>query len=171
MGIWYHIRLISNLGDTTRCSPFSAVDTELRCADDQQINLDCFKHWSLTTFLGHNWYCFSLIVKRWTNVTKVWFSLTTVILTSPNPRNRNSISMTMSKLLSVASMNTLFAIVKVTDARHDVILVRGLNHRFPRRHLPPSPGTKTLPLFTIIYYSSVTPFFYFSIQWFYLQWF
>ena len=26
-------------------------------------------------------------------------------------------------------MNTLLAIVKVTDAKHDVLLVRGLNHR------------------------------------------
>ena len=32
-------------------------------------------------------------------------------------------------------MNTLFAILKVTDARRDVILAGGLNHRFPWRHL------------------------------------
>ena len=37
------------------------------------------------------------------------------------------------------SMNTLLAILKVTDARHEVILIRGLNHRFPWRHLPPAP--------------------------------
>ena len=43
-------------------------------------------------------------------------------LTSPNPRNRNSISVEKSKLLSVSSMDTLLAIFKVTDARRDVIL-------------------------------------------------
>ena len=38
-------------------------------------------------------------------------------------------------------MNTLLAILKVTDARRDVILEDGLNHRFPWRHLtPPPPG-------------------------------
>ena len=36
-------------------------------------------------------------------------------------------------------MNTLLAILKVTDARRDVILEDRLNHRFPWRHLPP-PG-------------------------------
>ena len=34
-------------------------------------------------------------------------------------------------------MNTLLAILKVTDARRDVILAGGLYHRFPWRHLPP----------------------------------
>ena len=56
---------------------------------------------------------------------------------SPNPRNRNSISVIKSIILSVSSMNTLLAILKVTDARRDVILAGGLYHRFPWRHLPP----------------------------------
>ena len=34
-------------------------------------------------------------------------------------------------------VNTLFTILKVTNARRDVILVGGLNHRFPWRHHPP----------------------------------
>ena len=34
-------------------------------------------------------------------------------------------------MLSVSSMNTLLAILKVTDARCDVILAGGLYHRFP----------------------------------------
>ena len=34
-------------------------------------------------------------------------------------------------------MNTLLAILKVTDARLDVILAGGLYHRFPWRHHPP----------------------------------
>ena len=38
-------------------------------------------------------------------------------LTSPNPRNRNSISVEKSKLLSVSSMDTLLAIFKVTLTR------------------------------------------------------
>ena len=36
-------------------------------------------------------------------------------------------------------MNTLLAILKVTDARCDVILVGGLYHRFLWRHLLPPP--------------------------------
>ena len=56
---------------------------------------------------------------------------------SPNPRNRKGISVIKLKFLSVSSMNTLLAILKVTDARRDVILARGLYHRFPWRHLPP----------------------------------
>ena len=51
-------------------------------------------------------------------------------LKSPNPRNGNSISLVNSKFLSVSSMNTLLAILKVTDARRDVILAGGLNDRF-----------------------------------------
>ena len=69
--------------------------------------------------------------------------MTIETLKSPNPRNRNSISVIKSKFLSVSSMNTLLAILKVTDARRDVILAGGLYHRFPWRHLPPpapSPG-------------------------------
>ena len=34
-------------------------------------------------------------------------------------------------------MNTLLAILKVTDARRDVVLAGGLYHRFPWRHLFP----------------------------------
>ena len=59
-------------------------------------------------------------------------------LKSPNPRNRISISVIKSKFLSVSSMNSLLAILKVTDARRDVILAGGLCHRFPWRHLPPA---------------------------------
>ena len=55
--------------------------------------------------------------------------MTIETLKSPNPRNRKSVS----------SMNTLLAILKVTDARRDVILAGGLYHRFPWRHLPPPP--------------------------------
>ena len=43
----------------------------------------------------------------------------------------------------VSSMNTLLAILKVTDARRDVILAGGLYHRFPWRHLPPGFTSKT----------------------------
>ena len=64
--------------------------------------------------------------------------MTTETLESPNPRNRKSISVIKSKFLSVSSMNTSLAILKVTDARRDAILAGGLYHRFPQRHLPPS---------------------------------
>ena len=60
-------------------------------------------------------------------------------LKSLNPRNRNGISVIKLKFLSVSSMNTLLAILKVTDARRDVILAGGMYHRFPWRHLPPPP--------------------------------
>ena len=50
--------------------------------------------------------------------------MTIETLKSPNPRNRNSISVVKSKFLSVSLMNTLLAILKVTYARRDVILVR-----------------------------------------------
>ena len=63
--------------------------------------------------------------------------MTIETLKSPNPRNRNSISVIKSKFLSDSSINTLLAILKVTDARRDVILAGGLYHRFPWRHLPP----------------------------------
>ena len=52
-----------------------------------------------------------------------------------------------SKFLSVSSMNTLLAILKVTDARRDVILAGGLNHRFPWRHLP---LTDVYSFFTVV---------------------
>ena len=61
-------------------------------------------------------------------------------LKSPNLGNRNGISVIKSKFLSVSPMNTLLAILKVTDARLDVILAGGLYHRFPWRHPPPPPG-------------------------------
>ena len=54
-----------------------------------------------------------------------------------------SISVINSTFLSVSSMNTLLAILKVTDARRDVILASGLNHPFPWRHLPP-PGIQRI---------------------------
>ena len=57
--------------------------------------------------------------------------MTTETLKSTNPRNRNSISVIKPKFSSVASMNTLLAILKVTDARRDAILAGGLYHRFP----------------------------------------
>ena len=58
-------------------------------------------------------------------------------LKSPNPRNRNNISVIKSKFLSVNLKNTLLAILKVTDAIRDVRLAGGLYHRFPLGHLPP----------------------------------
>ena len=65
--------------------------------------------------------------------------MTIETLKSPNPRNRNSISVIKSNYLSVSSLNTLLAILKVTDARRDVILAGGLCHRFPWRHSSPPP--------------------------------
>ena len=72
--------------------------------------------------------------------------MTTETLKSLNPRNRNSISVIKPEFLSVSSMNTSLAILKVTDARRDVTLAGGLYHRFPWRHLPPPHwrGLKTL---------------------------
>ena len=63
--------------------------------------------------------------------------MTIETLKSPNPRKQNGISVIKSKFLAVPSMNTLLVILKVTDARRDVILAGGLYHRFPWRHLPP----------------------------------
>ena len=60
--------------------------------------------------------------------------MTIETLKSPNPRNRNSISVIKSKILSFYSMNTLLAILKVTDARREVILAGG-----PYKKLPPPP--------------------------------
>ena len=65
--------------------------------------------------------------------------MTIETLRSPNPRNRNSISVIKSKFLSVSLMNILLAILKVTDASRDVILAGGLQHRFLWRHLFPPP--------------------------------
>ena len=53
--------------------------------------------------------------------------MTIETLKSPNPRNQNSISVIKSKFLSFSLMNTLLAILKVTDARRDVILAGGLS--------------------------------------------
>ena len=61
--------------------------------------------------------------------------MTIATLKSPNPKYRNSISVIKSKFLSVSSMNTLLAILKVTDARRDVILAGGLGDTPPP--LPP----------------------------------
>ena len=62
--------------------------------------------------------------------------MTVETLKSPNPRNRNGISVIKSKFVFVSPMNTLLAILKVTDARRDVVLAGGLYQRFPWRHLP-----------------------------------
>ena len=74
-------------------------------------------------------------------------------LKSPNPRNRNSISLIKSKFFSVSSMNTLLVILKVTDARRDVILAGGLYHRFPWGHLPPlpDPGVYVVLITLLVY--------------------
>ena len=65
--------------------------------------------------------------------------MTIETLESSNPRNRNGISLIKSKFLSVSSMNALLAILKVAEARRDVILAGGLYHRFPLRYLSPPP--------------------------------
>ena len=65
--------------------------------------------------------------------------MTIETLKSLNSRNRNGISVIKSNILSVSSMYTFLAILKVTDARLDVILAGGLYHRFPWSHLPPTP--------------------------------
>ena len=44
-------------------------------------------------------------------------------------------------------MNTLLAILKVIDARRDVILAGGLSHLFAWRHLPPLPHGRIVFLF------------------------
>ena len=53
--------------------------------------------------------------------------MTIETLKSPNPRNQNCIFVIKSKFLSVSSMNTFLVILKVTDARRDVILAGGLD--------------------------------------------
>ena len=58
-------------------------------------------------------------------------------LKSPNPRNQSGISLVNSKFLSVSSVNTLLAILNVTDARRDVILAGGVNNQFPWNFPPP----------------------------------
>ena len=65
--------------------------------------------------------------------------MTIETLKFPNSRNRNSISAIKSKVLSVSSMNTLLASLKVADARRYAILAGGLYHRFPWRHPFPAP--------------------------------
>ena len=85
------------------------------------------------------------------------------ILKSPNPRNRNSISVIKSIFLSVSSMNTLLAILKVTDARRDVILGGGLYHRFPWRHLPSPLPVAILMLFSAMVKTSLSHTFHWSV--------
>ena len=75
--------------------------------------------------------------------------MTMETLKSQNPRNRGSISVIKSKFLSVSSMNTLLAILKVTEARRDVILAGGLYHRFPWRQLPPPWERQTSAFFEV----------------------
>ena len=72
--------------------------------------------------------------------------MTIETLKSPNPRNRNGISVIKSKFLSVSSMNTLLAILKVTDARRDVILAGVLVPQISLETPPhPPPGSDTYP--------------------------
>ena len=79
--------------------------------------------------------------------------MTIETLKSPIPRNRNSISVVKSKFSSVSSMNTLLAILKVTDARLDVILAGGLYHRFPwGHHNPPPPLHGTFNFVNIMHF-------------------
>ena len=61
--------------------------------------------------------------------------MTIETLKSPNPRKQNGISVIKSKFLAVPSMNTLLVILKVTDARRDVILAGGLYHTAPDQPL------------------------------------
>ena len=53
------------------------------------------------------------------------------------------------EFLSVSSMDTLLAILKVTDTRRDVILAGGLYHRFPWRHLPPPLNSPLVLVFDV----------------------
>ena len=62
--------------------------------------------------------------------------MTIETLKFPNSRNRNSISAIKSKVLSVSSMNTLLASLKVADARRDAILAPQISLETPS---PPSP--------------------------------
>ena len=71
--------------------------------------------------------------------------MTIETLKSPNSRNRSSISVIKSNFLSVSSMNTLLAILKVTDARRDVILAGGLYH-ISLETPPPSPSPLQQPV-------------------------
>ena len=68
---------------------------------------------------------------------------------SPNPRNWNSISVIKSKLLSVSSMNTLLAILKVTVARRDIILAGGLYRRFQTKNSSNKKCTKCVCYFCV----------------------
>ena len=72
--------------------------------------------------------------------------MTIGILKSPSPRNRNTISVMNSKFLSVSSMNTLFAFLKVNDSRRYLILTGGLNHRFPWPFPTPPPPQPVLDI-------------------------
>ena len=66
--------------------------------------------------------------------TKYWLSMTTGILTSSNLRNWNNTCVRNLQLYLSLQRTLLLAILKVTDARRDVIMARGLHRRF---HLPP----------------------------------
>ena len=70
---------------------------------------------------------------------------TIATLKSPNPRNRNSLSVIKWKFLSVSSMNTLLTILKVSDARRDVILAGGL-YTFPSAPPPPTRSVTSVNL-------------------------
>ena len=85
--------------------------------------------------------------------------MTIETLKSPNLRNRNSISVMKSKFLSVSSMtsmNTLLAILKVTDTRRDVILAGGpqISLETPPP-LPPLTHTHTPWQAHILYHSRI----------------
>ena len=86
--------------------------------------------------------------------------MTIETLKSPNLRNRNSISVMKSKFLSVSSMtsmNTLLAILKVTDARRDVILAGGpqISLETPPPLPPPHTHTHTPWQAHILYHSRI----------------
>ena len=69
--------------------------------------------------------------------TKYWFSMTTGILASPNLWNWNSICVRSLNFYPSLRQTLLLAmILKVSDAKRDVILARGVYQSFPWRRLP-----------------------------------
>ena len=66
--------------------------------------------------------------------TKYWLSMTKEILTSSNLRNWNNTCVRNLQFYPSLRRTLLLAILKVTDARRDVIMARGLHRRF---HLSP----------------------------------
>ena len=84
-------------------------------------------------------------------------SITVGILKSSNPRNRNSTSVINSKILSFSSMNTLLAILKVTDVRRDVIPA-GRRTEPPISLETPCPPVPDLIKMEMVNYVAVTPF-------------